>query len=82
MTEIKTKDWKGYSNTVRYAQSADGKDWFMYGKKVQQKQNKRPTLKKDCWASGNELIVFPRPTMIKEPMTLTIRVAGQLGREK
>ena len=45
MAKIKTKDWKGYSNTVRYAQSDDGKDWFMYGKKVQQKQNKRPSLK-------------------------------------
>ena len=45
MTQVKTKDWKKYSNTVRYAQSADGKDWFMSKRKSINKQNKRPSIK-------------------------------------
>ena len=45
MSNIKTKNYKQYSNAVRFAQSAEGKDSFMFKRKSINKQNKRPSIK-------------------------------------
>ena len=38
MSKIKTKNYKQYSNAVRFAQSAEGKDSFMFKRKSINKQ--------------------------------------------